>query len=219
MTSPLLPQAFWFRVAVPCKRLDGLPRPKGRLLDLPESCALPEFSRLDGVSPWADVRAAWNPQGLAVGIEVRAKTSGLSRYFEGTDGIALWIDTRDTRDVHRATRFCHHFAAALASHGKSATPQVLVEQQAINRALGHPPTAKPGLIKAQADRLPKGWWLDLFFPAEALHGFDPDVNRRLGFAFEVVDTFQGEQHLGVGREFPIAEDPSLWSTLELVEGE
>ena len=37
MSTPLLPQAFWFRVSIPCRRVDGLPRtgPRGRLLDLP----------------------------------------------------------------------------------------------------------------------------------------------------------------------------------------
>ena len=52
-------------------------------------------------------------------------------------------------------------------------------------------------------------------PAEALNGFDPDTNRRLGFAYQVTDPDRGDQFLGVGREFPVAEDPSLWATLEL----
>jgi hypothetical protein len=32
---------------------------------------------------------------------------------------------------------------------------------------------------------------------------------------QVTDPSRGDQLLGVGREFPIADDPSLWSTLEL----
>ncbi len=219
MTTPLLPQAFWFRVAVSCRRVDGLPRPRGRLLDLPESCALPEFTRLEGKAPWADMRVAWNPAGLAVAVEVEGKSLSSSRDFEGGDHVALWIDTRDTRDVHRATRFCHLFTAVLAGIDRSSPLDVIVNQGVIHRALASPPAIKPGSIKAQAERLRKGWRLELFFPAETLHGFDPEVNRRLGFAFEVVDSLLGEHYLGVGREFPIAEDPSLWSTLELTEGD
>ena len=60
-----------------------------------------------------------------------------------------------------------------------------------------------------------GYRLELFFPAEVLHGFDPETNRRLGFAYAVNDPDRGEQFLGVGREFPVGEDPSLWSVLEL----
>ena len=61
----------------------------------------------------------------------------------------------------------------------------------------------------------KGWRLELFLPAEALHGFDPETNRRLGFAYQVTDPDREDQFLGVGREFPVGENPSLWSTLEL----
>ena len=55
----------------------------------------------------------------------------------------------------------------------------------------------------------------MFLPAKALHGFDPETNRRLGFAFQVSDAEREDQFLGVGRDFPIGENPSLWSTLEL----
>ena len=50
MTSTLLPQAFWFRVAASCPRVEGIPRAgsKGPLLDLPGECALPELAALDG---------------------------------------------------------------------------------------------------------------------------------------------------------------------------
>ncbi len=36
---------------------------------------------------------------------------------------------------------------------------------------------------------------------------------------QVTDPERGDQFLGVGREFPIGEDPSLWSTLDLVDAE
>ncbi len=49
-----------------------------------------------------------------------------------------------------------------------------------------------------------------------LHGFDPEQNPRLGFCYAVRDAELGEQVLSVGADFPYAEDPSLWSVLELV---
>ena len=69
----LLPQSFWFRLALPCRRVDALPRAKGRLLDLPDSCTLPDISTLEGLPSWASVRAAWNPSGLAIAVEVTGK--------------------------------------------------------------------------------------------------------------------------------------------------
>jgi hypothetical protein len=196
---------FWFRLAVPCRRIDGLPRSGGegrdRLLDLPAACRLPTTAPLDGLAAWADVRVAWNPGGLAIAVEATARP-GAARGEdrpEEMDGVQVWIDTRDTRDVSRATRFCHRFTARLRGLGSRGVLGVEVAQRPIARAIADAPIARP----------------ELFLPAEALHGFDPETNRRLGFAYQVSELDREDQFLGVGREFPVGENPSLWSTLEL----
>src|SRR6187402_2236952 len=101
MSAPLIAQAFWFRLSVQCPRIEGIPKASamGRLLDLPASAALPETTRLDGDSPWAEVRVAWNPAGLAVQVETTGTSSGVGSGDrpEGIDGFQLWVDTRDTR--------------------------------------------------------------------------------------------------------------------------
>src|SRR5690349_5128250 len=108
-TAPLIPQAFWFRLAFPCRRVEAIPRSgKGRLLDLPDSCRLPELARLEGRPSWAEVRVGWNPKGLGVAVEVSGKVGKLAHdpmMPDASDGVNLWIDTRDTRDIHRASRF------------------------------------------------------------------------------------------------------------------
>ena len=220
-TLGLIPQAFWFRLAVPCPRVDGLPRKSegGRLLDLPASCRVVPTVELEGRSAWSDLRVAWNPRGLAVQVEVSgklAKVRHVPYQADANDGVQLWIDTRDTRDVHRATRFCHRYSAALVPDKGKKTVSVAFEQRPIHRALADAPHAAPGAISARAELIPKGWRLELFFAAEALHGFDPDTNRRLGFAYQVSDPERGDEFLTVGRDFPIGEDPSLWATLELM---
>jgi hypothetical protein len=219
MTTPLLPQAFWFRLAVPCRRVDGLPLPaaKGRLLDLPDSCALPRTAALDGKPSWADVRVAWNPSGLAIAVEAAGSNGARAAAVRpaGADGLQLWVDTRDTRDVSRATRFCHRFVAKLVGLGGRGPLGVEVAQRSIARALADAPTCRPEVIPARAERLRNGWRLELFLPAEVLNGFDPETNRRLGFAYQVSDPDREDQFLGVGREFPVGENPSLWATLEL----
>ena len=216
MSTPLIPQAFYFRMALPCVRVEGLPRAGARLLDLPEGCRLAEFSGLDGVPPWAEVRAAWNPGGLAMAFEVGGKLSPIfhdPRQPDASDGVDLWIDTRDTRAAHRATRFCHHFRLLLIP-GKGE-PTVQVSQPKIHRAQADAPTARAGEVRAVAQKLRKGYRLEVFFPASTLGGFDPETNRRLGLAYRVTDPDRGDQFLAVGHGFPVAEDPSLWSTLEL----
>jgi hypothetical protein len=233
MTAPLLPQAFWFRLAMPCRRIDDLPRTAtaggARLLDLPASCRLPTTAPLDGLTAWADVRAAWNPGGLAVSVEAAARPDARPAPAEdrpdGMDGLQVWIDTRDTRTVSRATRFCHKFSARLHGLAGRGALKVDVQQKPIARAIADAPIGRGALIQARAERLraagAAGWRLELFLPAEVLHGFDPDTNRRLGFAYQVTDPDpeRQDQFLGVGREFPVGENPSLWSTLELRDAE
>ena len=219
MSTTLLPQAFWFRMALPCPKVEDIPRAKGRLLDLPETCALPDFRALEGQPSWARARVGYNPGGLGVSLEVVDKASPISpqpERFSGVDGVQVWIDTRDTRNVHRATRFCHRFAATI-SPGLGRALKVEVAQKPIARAVADAPTVKSDSIEARAERTLSGWRLELFFPAGVLNGFDPDTNRRLGFYYQVTDPERGDQFLGVGREFPIGEDPSLWASLLLVE--
>ncbi len=219
MSATLLPQAFWFRVAAPCPKVDEIPRSRGRLLDLPEACLLPDLGELEGRPSWARARVGYNSSGLGVAFEVSDKAGPISPEpgrASGLDGVQVWIDTRDTRNIHRATRFCHRFVASIVpGTGRSLVAEVA--QKPIARAVADAPTAKPGSIQSRAERTLSGWRLELFFPAEALHGFDPESSRRLGFYYQATDPDRGDQFLGVGREFPVGEDPSLWATLTLSE--
>jgi hypothetical protein len=125
------------------------------------------------------------------------------------------VDTRDTRDVSRATKFCHRFAAQLRLREPGRKLGVEVVPKPIARAVADAPLSRAGLIESRAELSRSGWTLEIFLPAQALHGFDPDTNRRLGFAYQVADHVREDQFLGVGRDFPIGENPSLWATVEL----
>ncbi len=217
--APLIPQILWFRFALVCPRLEGIPRlGKAKdLLDLPESCRLPALVSLEGRSSWAELRAAWNPGGLGIEVRARGRQAPLAPSLptgELTDGIQVWVDTRDTRDIHRATRFAQRFQARLVP-GKNGGYDVKVTQKPIPRALADAPSAPASALQARAERLPDGWRIELFLAADALHGFDPEINRRLGLMVHAADAELGDQFLGVGREFPVESDPSLWPTLEL----
>ena len=219
-SSPLLPQSFWFRLTVPCTRVDAVPRSAGkRLLDLPASCRLPQTALLDGKEPWADVRVGWNPKGLAVEVEADGKLDALGHEDrpEASYGVQVWVDTRDTRDVSRATRFCHRFEVRFQKGPGKDGIKVALQQRPIARAVADAPTGDRESILNRFERLKSRWRLELFFPAETLHGFDPETNRRLGFAYQISDPDRDDQFLGVGKEFPVGENPSLWSTLELRE--
>jgi len=220
MGKALVPQAFWFRLSVPCPRVEDIPRrsARGGLLELPPTCAVPDLSALEDRVSWAAVRVAWNPQGLGIAVLADAPASKAARNVDRPEGFAnvnLWIDTRDTRNVSRATRFCHRFSARLTLARDLKRLDVELSQRAIARAVADAPICSPDLLCARAELTRAGWLLELFLPARALHGFDPETNRRLGFAYQVSDHEREDQFLGVGRDFPLGENPSLWATLEL----
>jgi hypothetical protein len=220
MTKFLLPQAFWFRFSVIAPRIDDIPRTgASRLLDLPVSSAIPDIGGLEGKTSWAQVRVGWNPSGLGLmvladGFSDEQLEAGRP---EGFAEVSFWIDTRDTRDISRATRFCHRFTTKLECSGGGPRRNLTAEvtQRPIARAVADAPIYRGDGIKARAELTKSAWALEVFLPAAALHGFDIETNRRLGFAYQVTDRVRDDQFLAVGRDFPLGENPSLWATLEL----
>lgn len=215
---PLVPHRFLFRVAYPCRYVKGIPRENAdELLELPEECRLGNFAAMDEQQDFADVRLGWNELGLGLQFEVRGKDqppqADASRP-RGSDGVTVWIDTRDARASHRASRYCHQFHLLPTGGGPEHDEPVLLQTK-INRALHDAPISPAGAIPFRCGPVRGGYRAEVFLPAAALNGFDPEQNPRLGFYYAVRDQERGEQALSVGSEFPYWEDPSLWSTLEL----
>jgi hypothetical protein len=218
-TKPLLPQTFWFRFAAQCQRIEEIPRIKdpSRLLDLPATCAVPDLNQLEGAADWAKVYLAWNPRGVGIAILADGVSSPQlnSDRAEGFAAVDLWIDTRDSRNVSRATKFCHHFQVSLKLSMSRKELTVEIRQRPIPRATADAPMGQMQMISTRAKLDRAGWQLELFFPAQVLHGFDPETNRRLGFTYLLRDHIHDSQYFAGGREFPIGENPGLWSTIEL----
>lgn len=244
--TALLPTTFYFRFSAAVGYCDELPagapgpsaRPAAkssefRLLGLTEEHALPSLGALDGRPEFGQLRLAWNERGLGIALEVLGKRQPPQvdpHRPELSDGLHVWIDTRDARTIHRATRFCQRFYFLPAIGRPSARTGGVGEwslapagQVRINRAREDAPlcgrddllaVVRP-LAKGAASAGNRGYLLEAFLPAACLTGFDPQENPRLGFCYHVHDAELGDQFLTVGREFPFAEDPSLWSTLEL----
>jgi hypothetical protein len=187
------------------------------LLDLPESFKVENFTPMDGGKIFANVRLAWNDHGLGLQVEVRGKQQepqGSADKPKASDGVTLWLDTRDARASHRATSYCHQFYF-LPTGGGAEGDEPSCCQVKIHRALHDAPLCNIRDILHRCHRLKNGYRLDAFLPASVLHGFDPDQNSRLGFFYAVRDAELGEQLLSTNIAFPYAEDPSLWSVLEL----
>src|SRR4051812_20461895 len=208
---PLVPNRFLFRVAVPCRYVPDVPREGADdLLDLPEACRVDNYAAMDGRRNFADVRLAWNEGGLALQAEVRGKerpAAGDAARPRHSDGVTLWVDTRDARTSHRASRYCHQFHFLPAGGGPERDAPAFVQAK-INRALQDAPLAPASAVAFHAALRGSGYRLEAYLPAAVLHGFDPEQNPRLGVYYAVHDNELGTQTLGVGADFPFAEDPT-----------
>lgn len=215
--SAVLPPAFFFRFAIPVMHQPEVPHACGDLLKLPEHCRLPRVTLSETSTPVGDIRLAWNAEGLAVSADVHGKkmpVGGQTKQPTAGDGLQVWIDTRNTQTIHRASRYCHHFCFLPGEKKKSSKPQGM--ELPINRARELRELASSEDLEVRSQHLKDGYRLEAWLPAKVMVGFDPDANPQLGFYYLLQDAELGQQFLTVGSEFPFAEDPSVWSTLELV---
>ncbi len=210
-----LPARLLFRFAAACRYA---PRRWSRDgIDLPPEYRLPDLHSLDaGKHGFADFRMGWNEHGLlfSVGMELGGSLSVRQpRSSENSEGIDLWIDTRDVHDVHRATRYCHHFFFSISAR------KVAASVAPIPNARGKPKEIDGALLCAllafESDRLR----IDGFIPAAAMTGYDPVEHPRLGFNYSVRRHAWGEQTFSNASPLPFRTDPSLWGTLELLPPE
>ena len=215
--NQLLSPGFLFRWSIPIRQVTGIPNKSSPLLNLPESCRLPSLGELDSLTEFADVRMAWNFDGLAVSVRVHgwSQVEKVRPTDADFNAVRLLIDTRNTQGIHRATRFCHQFLLHASKNGRKADPGVV--QIPLARAREESSMANVSLIRLHSEMFPEGYLLEAWFPSAALLGFDPDSFPRLGFHYRIRDRQLGEQFLSVGTEFPVETDPSLWQTLELAK--
>jgi hypothetical protein len=217
--SALVPYRFLFRYSFAVRFEGKLPRRGKNLLGLTGKHRLPDLGELDAAQSFGVLRVAWNEQGLGISAQVHGKRSPLACDLtapESSDGLQVWIDTRNTQSIHRASRFCHHFCLLPRGGGKGEN-EPAGAQLAIPRAREPTPLADPGDIRVAASIAKDGYLLEAWLPAKALNGYDPEAQNRLGFCYLLRDAELGEQTSSAGAEFPFAFDPSLWGTLELVK--
>ncbi len=215
----LVPHRFLLRVAHPGQYKKAMPLPKdARLLDLSSEYRIENYASIDEQKNFAEVCLAWNELGIGLQVEVRGKQQlavGNAERPRGSDGVTLWLDTRDARAGHRASRTCHQFHFLATGAGPEHDEPAFVQTK-INRALEDAPIAPAQTVLFKVHTRKSGYVLEAFLPAAVLTGYDPHEHRRLGFFYAVRDDELGEQLLNMTAEFPFWEDPSLWSVLELI---
>ena len=133
---------------------------------------------------------------------------------EESDGLHLFIDTRNSPGIHRANRFCHRFAFLPTGAG-SKRDEPVAQMLGINRARELPTPVERDQLKVHSDLKEHGFVMSGIVPATALTGFDHNESPRISMWLAIVDREIGWQTLSLGPEYPCEEDPTLWATVEL----
>ncbi|MFQ5806710.1 MAG: sugar-binding protein [Phycisphaerae bacterium] len=213
-----LPRRALFRFELPVRYLRHTPPMNGSMRKWTRKYLLPPLVELEDEPAFADAYAAWNEEHLFVAFDVPERRGPLrsdpTNWWK-KDGLRVCVDTRDARDIKRATRFCHFFYF-LPTGGGTSGRQPVVGLHRMSRAKEPPPNVDVSRIQigVQTDR--RGYALEAAIPAACLNGWDPAEHPRLGFFYKVKDTYHGSQHLTVNDELGWNVDPSTWATAVLV---
>src|SRR4029453_2945588 len=152
MAETLIAPSLLFRFAAPCRYTDQRWSASG--IKLSEQNRAPCFWEVKGAKLFADVRLGWNEQGLAVNVAVKGKQQPpwcRDSRIDDSDGVQLWIDTRNTQNIPRAGRFCHRFAFLPVGAGHRLDEAVAV-LLAINRAKESPREIEPSMLNARSEK-------------------------------------------------------------------
>jgi hypothetical protein len=209
----LIPSTFLFHFLAPLRE-----KPKLFQGKLGPRYELPALSALSSEESFTRVRAAWSRQGLRFQFHVTGRGAPLPDYHESVadfEGVWLWLDTRATHTVHRATKFCHLFNVFIHGREKGESGPIMVRSP-IHRAREQPAAEAPDAFTASLRPGKARYVVDVHIPAKSLVGFDANEHRELGFFYAVRDSELGWNYWTSARQLPFAEDPSVWSTLEML---
>lgn len=213
-----LPKRALFRFELPIYYVARPPPVDGDVSKWASKYVVPPLVQIEGEEPVADVYWAWNEDGFYAAFDVPNRTSpprcDAQRWWKG-DGVRLCLDTRDARDIKRATRFCHFFYA-LSLKGGADGKAALVGTHRMSRAKEPPPAIDVSKIKVASLVERTRYGLELAIPAACLHGWDPVEHPRLGVFYKIKDAQLGSQHLSTDDDLGWNVDPSTWATGVLV---
>jgi hypothetical protein len=79
------------------------------------------------------------------------------------------------------------------------------------------PLCDPDKIEMKFKSTSKDYFLDIFFPEDILHGYNPTEFNRIGFTYTLHGTSRRPQNFALSSEYvSIAQNPSLWASCQLI---
>ena len=209
-------KSFLYRFRFPCQYAASVSA-------LDETYRLPNVEQLEDSDlrsglPF-DFRIGWHETGLLFSLIVTEKKQSIwcrTTQPDESDGIQICLDTRDIKDIHRASRFCHRLLFMPIGRGQDQSQPAAVWLP-IHRAREHPNPIDLLQVKMQSKISPDGYRLDVSLPGKILTGFEPTEYPNLGFHFVIIDREYGNSYFLVSPPLPHDQDPSLWGTLAMVK--
>lgn len=201
----------FFQIRADCHKLKGSYPSLSKAKD--NQYALPETSYLTNEETFATVFMGWSLEGVEVHV-VSLESVGQCQYPDVSkgDSVELFFDTRDLKTSGFNTRFCHHFfflPEAIDGHIAGEITKFRTED-------AHE-LCDPADLELKVKKSSKGYSLEIFIPANCLHGYDPEQFGRLGFTYRINRSHGEPQHFSVlSGEYVLEQQPSLWSSLSLV---
>jgi hypothetical protein len=174
---------------------------------------LPDTSDLCHEESFATLHMGWNEKGLH--FVCHSHSPFQDAFYPDIargDSLELFIDTRDVKQSGFNTKFCHHFFFLPQSvDGHKA------EEMTHFRTDDAHDLCDPKELHVVSEMQNGGYQLKIFIPSHCLFGYDPKQFQRLGFTYRVNRYGKPSQHFSATTaEFPIEQQPSLWSSLQLI---
>ena len=190
-----IPTQSFFSLACTCPHLDVSPSIDGDLGEWPEEARVPDLMGMGGGEAFAEIYTGWNAEGLFFAADVKGNPEPDVEPMRPTrgDSLQIWVDTRDVRNAHRASRYCHHYFFLPMGSGRGQK-KPMAGQLRIRRARAQMTPCSSQEIEIASKVTRSGYRMEIHLRADLLTGFDPDENRRLGFTYLLRDHISGRQY-------------------------
>ncbi|MEM8873082.1 MAG: hypothetical protein AAGD32_02380 [Planctomycetota bacterium] len=230
MNTPVWRRSFDKRPTWTMPRLRRVPRIDGNLVDWSEEHRLPDVSRGETVGlersphPEPETYLGWTDDGLYVGMVVHdADIHGapITGNWWTRDCVELFIRTAPTDDATDSYSAHDHqfFFVPIAFPGPDGAAGYTGQWNRPGDAIDATLSPHPAVIDA-ARVLPGRYVVELFIPANALHGFDPlgdDMgDTELGFNLHVTNFQNATSYFwSAPKEARTQHRPNTWGTIKL----
>ena len=218
----LLGDPTWlFDLGFPIQQLDKhIAHPEHIEWRLGNEYQIPSLSSLNGGKRFAEMSIAWNSDGLFFHSILKApggKAGGRTSRTEAASVspksvlLSLYIDTRWSPGVHRATSYCHRFDFIL-KRPTSNEPMARGhgELNPIQRARAAPAAVHPNDIFVATVAIPDGYEIKAYLRSDTLTGYSPEEFQEIGVFYTINDSVFGNQIMARTLQSPYFEDPSVW---------